>query len=281
MAGRRINMLEGKHIAVVMPAYNAEKTLARTLAELPANQVDEVILVDDASRDNTAELAQKLGIRVVRHVHNLGYGGNQKTCYAAALASDADIIIMVHPDYQYAPRLVSAMAWMLLSGEYDFILASRILGKGALKGGMPYWKYVANRTLTAIQNMMMGIKLSEYHTGYRAYLREALEKLPLEENSNDFVFDNQIIAQAAYFDLRIGEISCPTRYLPEASSINLRRSIIYGFGVLGTSLRYRLHRWHIIRDPLFNCNGRKLSSQRLLDRELIVSDNELLVAIKR
>src|SRR5688572_26873677 len=228
-------MIEKNRIAVVLPAYNAQRTLERVLSDLPRDQVDDLILVDDASHDGTAELAEAMGIRVLRHRENLGYGGNQKTCYAAALESGADIVIMLHPDYQYPPKLVPAMAWMLLSGEYDIILGSRILGKGARKGGMPAYKYFSNRALTAFQNVLLGVKLSEFHTGYRAFHRRVLETLPLEENSDDFVFDNQMLAQAVRSGFRVGEISCPTRYFAEASSINFRRSVRYGLGVLATS----------------------------------------------
>ncbi len=244
-------MLHGKKIAVVLPAYNAAATLRRTYAEIPLDIVDDVILVDDASRDDTVAVAGELGLTVVRHPRNCGYGGNQKTCYRTALARGADIVVMLHPDYQYAPRLVTAMASMIVSGEYDAVLASRILGKGALVGGMPLYKYVANRGLTFVQNILMGQKLSEYHSGYRAWSRPVLEALPLDRCSDDFVFDNQMLAQAMDADFRIGEISCPTRYFAEASSINFRRSVVYGLGVLKTSLVYRLHRWGLRADPLF------------------------------
>lgn len=262
-------MLEGQRIAVVMPAYNAQETLNRVLADLPLSSVDQVILVDDASRDRTAEMATTLGLKVIRHRKNLGYGGNQKTCYAAAIESGADIIVMLHPDYQYAPKLVGALAWMLISGEYDIVLGSRILGGGSRKGGMPAYKYFANRALTAFQNLMMGTKLSEFHTGYRAFNRSVLEHLPLGENSDDFVFDNQILAQAAHFGLRIGEISCPTRYFPEASSINFRRSLIYGVGVVKTSIAYRLSKWGLYHHAIFSVQGKKLSSRRLTDDAII------------
>ncbi len=263
-------MFLGKRIAVVMPAYNAEKTLHRVVEDLPEGVVDELVLVDDASADQTAQLARSLGLTVLRHRANLGYGGNQKTCFAAALSTGADIVVMVHPDYQYSPKLVGAMAWMLLSEEYDVVMASRILGKGALQGGMPRYKYFANRLLTALQNVLMGVKLSEFHSGYRAYTREALEKLPLGENSDDFVFDNQIIAQAVRFGLRIGEISCPTRYFPEASSINFRRSIKYGLGVLATSVLYRLDAWRLIHHRLFSPNGRRLPLDRVSDGAVVL-----------
>ena len=228
-------MLHGRWIAVVLPAYNAENTLRRTFAEIPLDVVDDVILTDDGSSDHTVELARRLGIFTIEHGRNRGYGGNQKTCYAAALGRGADIVIMLHPDYQYAPRLVTAMASMIASEEYDVVLASRILGGGALAGGMPLYKYVANRGLTAVQNCMAGHKLSEYHSGYRAWSRRVLERLPLSRCSDDFVFDNQMLAQTIHFGFKIGEISCPTRYFPEASSINFRRSVVYGMGVLRTS----------------------------------------------
>jgi glycosyltransferase involved in cell wall biosynthesis len=245
-------MLHGNRIAVVLPAYNAAATLERTHREIPFDVVDDVILIDDASRDATVEVAERLGIHTVRHARNLGYGGNQKTCYRTALERGADVVVMLHPDYQYAPRLVTAMASMIVSGEYDAVLASRILGNGALKGGMPLYKYVANRGLTLVQNWMMGQKLSEYHSGYRAWSRTVLEALPLDRCSDDFVFDNQMLAQAMQKDFRIGEISCPTRYFDDASSINFRRSCIYGLGVLRTSLAYRLHRSGLRADPLFS-----------------------------
>ena len=262
-------MIEGHRIAVVLPAYNARRTLERVLAALPREQVDDIILVDDASHDDTAGLADAMGLTVIRHRHNLGYGGNQKTCYAAALQSGADIVVMLHPDYQYEPKLVPAMAWMLVSGEYDIILGSRILGKGARKGGMPAYKYFSNRALTAFQNVLLGVKLSEFHTGYRAFNRRVLEDLPLDENSDDFVFDNQMLAQAARRGFRIGEISCPTRYFAEASSINLRRSVTYGFGVLATSIWYRLDCWGFYRHRLFAPAGRRLSEGRLADDRIL------------
>ena len=245
-------MLEAKRITVVLPAYNAALTLRRTYDEIPHDIVDDVILTDDASTDGTVALARSLGIHVVRHDRNRGYGGNQKTCYAAALARGADIVIMLHPDYQYAPRLVTAMASMLVSGEYDAVMASRILGKGALRGGMPVYKYVANRGLTLVQNVLLNAKLSEYHTGYRAWTRAVLTRLPLHACSDDFVFDNQMLAQALFCGFRIGEISCPTRYFAEASSINLRRSVVYGLGVLGTSAGFLLHRLGVRRSALYD-----------------------------
>jgi glycosyltransferase involved in cell wall biosynthesis len=245
-------MLNSKKIVVIMPAYNAEKTLERTYREIPFEFVDEVILVDDASRDRTSEIARKMGIHTIVHAENLGYGANQKTCYRTALTRGADIVIMVHPDYQYTPKLAPAMASMIAYGEFDAVLASRILGVGALRGGMPLYKYVANRFLTLFENLLLGHKLSEYHTGYRAFSREVLEKLPLEENSDDFVFDNQMLAQLIWFGYRIGEVSCPTKYSHDSSSISFRRSVTYGFGVLKTSLQFRLQKWGIISSPIFS-----------------------------
>lgn len=244
-------MLDGKKITVVLPAYNAELTLERTYGEIPREIVDDVLLVDDHSTDATAELSRKLGIRTIIHPSNRGYGANQKTCYRAALELGAEIVVMLHPDYQYSPRLIPAMASLVAAGHYDLVLGSRILGIGALEGGMPVYKYISNRVLTLIQNLLLHHKLSEYHTGYRAYSRRVLETIPFEENSDDFVFDNQVLAQAIYHRFRIGEISCPTRYFPEASSINLRRSVTYGLGVLRTSLLFRLDRWGLISSPLF------------------------------
>lgn len=250
-------MIDGLRVAVVLPAYNAAKTLRRTYDELPHDIVDDVILTDDKSTDATIEVARELGIHTLVHSHNKGYGGNQKSCYAAALARGADIVVMVHPDYQYSPRLVTAMASMIASGHYDAVFASRILGNGALAGGMPFYKYVANRLLTAAQNLLMGQKLSEYHTGYRAWSRRALETLPLMNCSDDFVFDNQMIAQAAWFDLNMGEISCPTRYFEEASSINFWRSSVYGLGVLRTSAEYRLAKMGLGRAAIFATGERR------------------------
>ncbi len=251
-------MIDGKRVIVVLPAYNAAKTLEQTIAGVPPGIVDEFLLVDDASRDDTVEQAQRLGIPCIVHSENRGYGGNQKTCYTEALRRGADIVVMLHPDYQYSPRLIGSIAWQVASGEYDVVLGSRILGAGALRGGMPLYKYVANRVLTAVENILLGIKLSEFHTGYRAFSRRVLETLPLHENSDDFVFDNQVLAQAVAFGFPIGEISCPTKYFPAASSINFRRSVIYGFGVLATGMRFRLHRWGILRCRLFERDGRRL-----------------------
>ncbi len=254
-------MINGKRIAVVMPAYNAERTLERTVRELP-DVVDIKILVDDSSKDKTALLAESLGVHTFIHDANYGYGRNQQTCYREALAAGADIVVMVHPDYQYTPSLVLAMASMVASGVYDVVLASRILGGGALKGGMPMYKYIANRLLTAFQNLFLGAKLSEYHTGFRAFSRELLQTLPLLENSDDFVFDNQMIAQSVMFGFRIGEISCPTSYFEEASSINFRRSVKYGMGVLATTVSFVVHRMRIRQVPIFDATGRKVTLHR-------------------
>jgi glycosyltransferase involved in cell wall biosynthesis len=255
-------LIHGKKVVVVLPAYNAERTLRQTVADLPSDVVDDVLLVDDASRDSTATLARSLGLRTFVHPINLGYGGNQKTCYAQALRLGADVVVMVHPDYQYEPRLVTAMASMIAADVYDVVLGSRIIGKGALQGGMPGYKYVANRFLTAFQNVILGEKLSEYHTGYRAYSRQVLEGLPLEANADDFVFDNQILAQSFYFGFRIGEVSCPTRYFPEASSIDFRRSCTYGLGVIGTSFQYRAARLGLVKPRIFDSAGPRLGSVR-------------------
>jgi glycosyltransferase involved in cell wall biosynthesis len=250
-------MLNGKRIAVVMPAYNAEKTLQATVNELP-ELVDIRILVDDASADRTVEVARELGLVHFVHDRNYGYGRNQQTCYAEALAEGADVILMVHPDYQYTPLLVTAMASMVAYGVYDVVLGSRIIGGQALRGGMPLYKYVFNRFLTAFENLFLRIKVSEYHTGYRAFSREVLTKLPLLENSDDFVFDNQMLAQCAFFGFRIGEVSCPTKYFPEASSINFRRSVKYGLGVLATTMQFALQKWGVRKFKIFDSNGRKL-----------------------
>jgi glycosyltransferase involved in cell wall biosynthesis len=245
-------MIDGKKIVVVMPAYNAEKTLEQTFKEIPFNIVDEVILVDDHSRDNTSEVARQVGVhKVIRHDKNKGYGGNQKTCYKAALESGADVVVMLHPDYQYTPLLLEAMVYPIARGLFDVMLGSRILGKGALKGGMPMYKYIANRFLTFFQNVMMGQKLAEYHTGYRAFSKKVLETLPLENNSDDFVFDNEMLGQITYAGLQIGEVTCPTKYFEEASSINFSRSTKYGFGVLGVSIAYRLQSWGLGNFKIF------------------------------
>jgi glycosyltransferase involved in cell wall biosynthesis len=245
-------MLHGKNIIVVMPAYHAEKTLAACYAAIPHDIVDEVLLVDDASDDATAELAERLGIHTFRHPVNRGYGGNQKTCYALALERGADIVVMLHPDYQYEPRLITAMAAMVASDVYDVVIGSRILGSTAIAGGMPRYKYIANRFLTAVQNLLVGSKLSEFHTGYRAFSRRVLETLPLARNSDDFVFDNQMLVQALAFGLRVGELSCPTRYFAEASQINFRRSVVYGCGVLWTGILCRLWKWKLAKPSLFS-----------------------------
>jgi glycosyltransferase involved in cell wall biosynthesis len=251
-------MISGKRVCVVMPAYNAEKTLLRTVQEIDRAVADDILLVDDQSRDGTVRIARDLGLHVIVHEKNRGYGGNQKTCYTEALARGADIVVMLHPDYQYSPRLVPAMAGMVASEHFDVVLGSRVLGLGALAGGMPLWRYVSNRFLTLFENVMLGYKLAEWHTGYRAFSRRVLETLPLEENSDDFVFDNQMLAQAIWFGFQIGEISCPARYFAEASSINFRRSVKYGFGVLGTALEFRLSRLGLLRSPRFAAWGRKL-----------------------
>jgi glycosyltransferase involved in cell wall biosynthesis len=235
-------MLNGKRIIVVLPAYNAAQTLESTVSELDRQVVDDILLVDDSSADETVRMARKLGIRSFLHDRNYGYGRNQKTCYTEALKLGADVVVMLHPDYQYSPKLVPAMAAMVVSGEYDVVLGSRILGGRARKSGMPVYKYIANRVLTLTENLFFGSKLSEFHTGYRAFSRRVLENLPFHENSDDFLFDNEMLAQAIFFNFNVGEISCPTRYFPEASSINFRRSVIYGFGVLWTSVRFRLQK---------------------------------------
>jgi len=244
-------MVNDQKVVVVMPAYNASETLEVTYREIDSNVVDEIILVDDASVDGTAEMSRELDIETIVHDRNKGYGANQKTCYRRALEKGADIVVMLHPDYQYTPKLIPAMAHLISSGFYDVVLGSRILPAGALGGGMPLYKYIANRILTFFENVMLRQKLSEYHTGYRAFSRQALEIIPFENNSDDFVFDNQILAQAIYFNLRIGEISCPTKYFKEASSINLRRSIVYGIEVLITSLQFVLQKWGIKKYHLF------------------------------
>jgi len=244
-------MIANRRICVVLPAYNAARTLEMTFHEIPADVVDDVILVDDASTDDTLRLAKKLGVFAVRHDYNKGYGGNQKTCYRLALERGADIVIMLHPDYQYTPKLLLPMASMLSSGLFDVVLGSRILGTGALAGGMPLYKYMANRVLTFVQNILLGHKLSEYHTGYRGFTRSVMESLPLERNSNDFIFDNQMLSQVIYRGFRVGEISCPAKYFPEASSIDFHRSVIYGLGVLKTSISFRLARLGFDRGTIF------------------------------
>jgi len=251
-------MLNGKKIVVVMPAYNAEKTLEQTYRELPLEFVDETILVDDGSKDSTAQIASQLGLVTFVHKKNFGYGRNQKTCYREALLRGADIVIMVHPDYQYSPHLIVSLAGMIAYSEYDIALGSRILGVSTLRGGMPVYKYIANRFLTLFENILLRYKLSEYHTGYRAFSREVLESLPLEANSDDFVFDNEMLAQAIFFGFRIGEISCPTRYFAEASSINFWRSVQYGIGVMATSVKYRLQKTHLASFRIFNDGRNRL-----------------------
>jgi glycosyltransferase involved in cell wall biosynthesis len=251
-------MLFDKKIVVVMPAYNAEQTLRQTYSEIPRQYIDEVILVDDRSSDKTAEIARSLGCRTVVHVENRGYGGNQKTCYTEALKTGADVVVMLHPDYQYTPKLLVAMAAAIAVGQYDVMLGSRVLCQSAIDGGMPVYKYVANRLLTLFENILLGNRLSEYHTGYRAFSREVLETLPLNENSDDFVFDNQMLAQITYFGFSMGEISCPTKYFDEASSISLMRSTTYGIGVLKTSVLYRLNKMGWIDNRIFKSDGARL-----------------------
>ena len=248
-------MFHGKKIVVVMPAYNAAETLESTVAEVPMDLVDEIVVTDDASHDETAEIARHLGLHTLVHPSNRGYGANQKTCYAEALRLGADVVVMVHPDYQYTPKLIPAMVGLVVDGPYDAVLGSRILGGRARAGGMPGYKYVANRLLTASQNLLCGAKLSEYHTGYRAFTREVIERLPLLDNSDDFVFDNQMLAQVLWAEFRIGEVSCPCAYFDEASSIDFRRSVTYGLGVLETSLRFFAQRRGWATHPIFDLEG--------------------------
>ena len=255
-------MFEGKRIATVLPAYNAEKTLRQTYREIPREVVDDVLLVDDSSTDLTVSVARGLGIKTIVHHCNLGYGANQKSCYRAALEMGADIVIMIHPDYQYSPKLIPAMVSLIASGNYDIALGSRILGRGALANGMPLYKYISNRGLTFIQNILLAYHLSEYHTGYRAYARHVLETIPFEKNSNSFLFDNQLLAQAIYFHFRIGEISCPTRYFPEASTIDWWKSIVYGLGVLRTTIQLVLNRRGLVSSPIFIRNGQPPAADR-------------------
>ncbi len=252
-------MINGRRVVVVMPAYNARRTLEQTYAEVPFDVVDEVLLTDDGSRDDTASLSRALGITTIVHEKNLGYGANQKTCYRYALTHDAEVVVMLHPDYQYTPRLITAMASIVAYGVYDVVLGSRIIGNDTLAGGMPPYKFVANRALTLVQNIMLGQKLSEYHTGYRAFSRQVLEKLPLEENSNDFLFDNQMLTQVVYFGFRIGEVSCPTKYFEEASSIGFFRSVRYGVGCLGSSALFVSARWKLYTPRFLSPEGRRLS----------------------
>jgi glycosyltransferase involved in cell wall biosynthesis len=251
-------MLHGKRIVVVMPAYNAAETLRETYNEIPLSYVDAIVLVDDASSDETVEIARGMGIDTIVHPQNRGYGGNQKTCYTRALELGADVVVMLHPDYQYTPRLLVAMASLIAIGQYDIVLGSRILTGGALKGGMPLYKYVSNRFLTAFQNMLTGAKLSEYHTGYRAFSRQVLLTLPLEENSDNFVFDNQMLCQALYFGFTIGEISCPAKYFEEASSIKLGASTRYGLGVMQTTLQFWLQKRGLARFDIYRREGKRL-----------------------
>jgi glycosyltransferase involved in cell wall biosynthesis len=248
-------MISGQKVVVVMPAYNAELTLERTFKDIPFDIVDEVLLVDDFSHDETVALAQKLNIRCFLHERNLGYGGNQKTCYTEALKLGADIVVMLHPDYQYSPKIIPALAGLVASGEYELALGSRILGGKSIQGGMPVYKYIANRVLTAMQNLILGAKLSEYHTGFRAFARHVLEILPILENSDDFLFDNEILCQAVYFGFNIGEVSCPTHYFPEASSINLTRSVKYGLGVLLTSGKFLLQKLGLRNYKIFSTSA--------------------------
>ncbi len=253
-------MFHGKKIVVVMPAYNAAKTIERTYSEIPLDLVDEVVLTDDASRDETVDIARRLGLRTLVHEKNRGYGGNQKTCYAEALRLGADVVVMLHPDYQYSPKLISAMVGMITDGPFDVVLGSRVLGGRARRGGMPLYKYVSNRLLTAAQNVLCGAKLSEYHTGYRAFSRNVLESLPLLENSDDFVFDNQMLAQILYAGFEVGEVSCPAAYFDEASSINFQRSVTYGLGVLAVSLQFFIQRRGWASYPIFSTAGRRLEA---------------------
>ena len=263
--GSRFNiMINDKRIVVVMPAYNAEKTLEMTYEEINKDIVDEIILVDDKSSDNTKEIARKLKIKTILHEENRGYGGNQKTCYTAALRENADIVIMLHPDYQYSPKLIPAIAYMIAAGGYDCVIGSRILCGGALKGGMPLYKYIANRFLTFVQNLLMDQKFSEYHTGYRGFSREILELLPLNECSNDFSFDNEMLAQICFFNFQIGEISCPAKYFKEASSINFSRSVKYGIEVLNVSLLYFLAKHNIWTAEIFKKGGKKINIKQAL-----------------
>ena len=252
-------MLNDLKVCVVMPAYNAESTLERTVSEVPRPLVDDIILVDDGSRDRTAELARSLGVHTLVHPKNRGYGGNQKTCYTEALRRGADIVVMVHPDYQYTPKLIPAMAACIASGLYDVSMGSRILGGGARAGGMPLYKYISNRLLTATENLLIGEKLSEYHSGYRAFSRKILLTLPLEENEDGFVFDNQMLVQAVHFGFKIAEVTCPTRYAADASSIGFWKSVEYGFGVLGTAVQMRLARVRKNPPAFLSPDGRRLN----------------------
>ena len=258
-------MINGKKIVVIMPAYNAEKALEITYNEIYKDFVNKVILVDDNSNDNTKDVSKRLNITTIVHPENKGYGANQKSCYTAALKEDADIVIMLHPDYQYTPKLIPAMASMIAFNEYDAVIASRMLNNGALKGGMPLYKFVANKFLTFFQNFFMGQKLSEYHTGFRAFSREILENLPLAECDDDFIFDNEMLALIYFYGYNIGEISCPTKYFPEASSINFKRSTKYGFGVLGVSIKYFFARLNIFKSKIFKRGAKRLDINSKLD----------------
>ena len=244
-------MIRDKRVVVVMPAYNAAETLLRTYNDIPHDIVDDIILVDDASQDHTVQVSQELGIQTIVHAENKGYGGNQKTCYKTAVSLNADIVIMLHPDYQYTPLLITAMASLLAEGIFDCVLGSRILGVGARKGGMPLYKYIANRFLTATQNFIIGYKLSEYHTGYRGFTRELLTTVEYDNNSDNFIFDNQMLCQIVYSGYTIGEITCPTRYMDDSSSISFKNSSVYGLGVLRNSIIFRLHKWGIVKSSLF------------------------------
>ena len=251
-------MINGKKVCVVMPAYNAEKTLKKTYDEIPKDIVDDIILTDDASHDKTVKLSQELNIKTFVHTENRGYGGNQKTCYQAALESGADIVIMLHPDYQYNPKLIIPMAYMIAEEVFDTVIASRILGNKAMMGGMPLYKYISNRVLTLAENLIIQQKLSEYHTGYRAFSRKVLETIPLLENSDDFVFDNQMLCQILYFDFVVGEVSCPALYFPDASSISFSRSMTYGMGVMQTAMKYAFAKRDMGHFKIFNPKGKKL-----------------------
>lgn len=250
-------MIQGKKLVIVLPAYNAELTLRRTYEEIPFEIVDEVVLVDDASKDRTIEVAREIGINhIIRHEKNKGYGGNQKSCYDKALAIGGDIVIMLHPDYQYTPKLIHSMAYLIANGVYPVVLGSRILGKGALRGGMPIYKYIFNRCLTFAQNILINQKLSEYHTGYRAFSREVLQSINYHANSDDFVFDNQMLSQIVYAGFEIAEITCPTKYFEEASSINFRRSMKYGIGCMSVSLKHRLNKWGLMKSEIYQAPGK-------------------------
>ena len=258
-------MINDKKVVVIMPAYNAEKTLEKTFSEIYKGIVDSIILVDDNSLDNTKEIAKKLGITTIVHKNNLGYGANQKSCYIAALRENADIVVMLHPDYQYTPKLIPAMASMIAFGEYDVVIASRMLMDSALSGGMPLYKYVSNKFLTMFQNLFSGKSLSEYHSGFRAFSADVLKTLPLGECDDAFIFDNQMLSLAFYYGFKMGEISCPTKYFPDASSINLRRSIKYGFGVLGVSIEYFLANLGVYKSKIFRNDAKKLDLNAKLE----------------